>query len=73
MAELVEHLPSKCEALSSNPNTTKKKKKGKTFVVGLHRDSPSHVCWKEHFWILQIIPFGQPYQMLTRPALCVQT
>jgi hypothetical protein len=27
MAQVVEHLPSKYEALSSNPNTKKKKKK----------------------------------------------
>jgi hypothetical protein len=26
MSQVVEHLPTKCEALSSNPNTTKKKK-----------------------------------------------
>jgi hypothetical protein len=27
MAQAVEHLPSKCDTLSSNPRTTKKKKK----------------------------------------------
>jgi hypothetical protein len=27
LAEVVQHLPSKCEALSSNPSATKKKKK----------------------------------------------
>jgi hypothetical protein len=27
VAQVVEHLPSKCEALSSNPRTSKKKKK----------------------------------------------
>jgi hypothetical protein len=27
VAQVVQHLPSKCEALSSNPSTTKKKKK----------------------------------------------
>jgi hypothetical protein len=27
MTQVVEHLPSKCEAQSSNPSTTKKKKK----------------------------------------------
>jgi hypothetical protein len=26
MTQMVEHLPSKCEALSLKPNTTKKKK-----------------------------------------------
>jgi hypothetical protein len=26
---MVEHLPSKCEALDSNPSTTKKKRMGK--------------------------------------------
>jgi hypothetical protein len=31
MAQVVGHLPSKCEALSSNPTTTKKKKKKKEF------------------------------------------
>jgi hypothetical protein len=29
VAEVVEHMPSKCEALCSSPSTTKKKKKGK--------------------------------------------
>jgi hypothetical protein len=29
MAQVVEHLPHKCEAFSSNPSTTKKKKKRK--------------------------------------------
>jgi hypothetical protein len=29
MAQVVEHLPIKCEVQSSNPNTTKKKKKSK--------------------------------------------
>jgi hypothetical protein len=32
VAQVVEHLPSKCEALSSDPSSTKKKK-GKTFNV----------------------------------------
>jgi hypothetical protein len=27
MAQVVEHLPSKCETLSSNPSTAKNKKK----------------------------------------------
>jgi hypothetical protein len=27
MAKVIEHLPSKCEVLSSSPTTTKKKKK----------------------------------------------
>jgi hypothetical protein len=29
VSQVVEHLPSKCEALSSNPSTAKKKKKKK--------------------------------------------
>jgi hypothetical protein len=29
VSKVVEHLSSKCEALSSNPNTTKKKTKGR--------------------------------------------
>jgi hypothetical protein len=29
VSEVVEHLSSKCEALRSNPNTTKKKTKGR--------------------------------------------
>jgi hypothetical protein len=29
MAQAIQHLPSKCEILSSNPSTTKKKKKSK--------------------------------------------
>jgi hypothetical protein len=29
MAQVVEHLPSKCQALSSNPSIAKKKKKKK--------------------------------------------
>jgi hypothetical protein len=33
MTQLIEHLPSKCEALSSNTSTTKKKKKEKSKSV----------------------------------------
>jgi hypothetical protein len=33
VAQVIQHLPSKCEALSLNPNTTKKKKKGKIFTL----------------------------------------
>jgi hypothetical protein len=32
MAQVVELLPSKCEALSSNPSTTEKKKKGNIYI-----------------------------------------
>jgi hypothetical protein len=33
MVHVIESLPSKCEALSSNPNTTKKTKKQKAFLL----------------------------------------
>jgi hypothetical protein len=36
VAQVVQHLPSKCEALSSNPNNTKKKKKGDRYRI-IHR------------------------------------
>jgi hypothetical protein len=39
-AQVVEYLPSKCEALSSNPSTTKKKKK-KKIVPG---SGTKHFC-----------------------------
>jgi hypothetical protein len=32
VAQVVECLPSKCEALNSNPSTTKKKKKDKVLL-----------------------------------------
>jgi hypothetical protein len=32
MAQVVDHLPSKCEALNSNPSTTKKKKKATSLI-----------------------------------------
>jgi hypothetical protein len=42
MAQVVECLPSKCEVLSSNPNTTKKKRRGEGW--------PGRVLWKELIW-----------------------
>jgi hypothetical protein len=33
VAQVEEHLPSKCEALSSNPNTAKGKKKRQAFLL----------------------------------------
>jgi hypothetical protein len=35
VAQVIQHLPSKCEALSTNPSTTKKKKREREF--GSHR------------------------------------
>jgi hypothetical protein len=35
VAEVIEHLPSKCEALNSNSRTTTKKKKRQTLQVDI--------------------------------------
>jgi hypothetical protein len=37
MAQMVEYLPSKCEALSSNFSTEKRKKKAKLFCRTIYR------------------------------------
>jgi hypothetical protein len=43
---MVEHLPSKSDALSSNPNNTKKKKRTQTTSVGedVGRKEPSYTA-----------------------------
>jgi hypothetical protein len=54
VAQVVEHLPRKCEALNSNPSTAKKKKKA-YILIHVWKCFHNFDFWKKHHPIIQIL------------------
>jgi hypothetical protein len=52
VVQVIEHLPSKCKALSSNPSTDKKRKK-KVQSTSTQAQHQEYVCGQA--WILSMI------------------
>jgi hypothetical protein len=63
VAQAVEHLPNKCEALSSNSNTTRKKKEGGKWHFNLVGNKAQWIFNLKYAYFSKIFKTGLKYSL----------